>query len=96
MSKIQSDLDGMKLRLEKALKERNRVKEEWSMKLQRLHDKIRDLEAKWKAEVEAHTILRLDNEDTVKQVNNNKAKLERFMELQRSYKENATKVREER
>jgi DNA gyrase/topoisomerase IV subunit A len=59
--KLESDFSDIKQKLDKSLKRPDEVRTEFSGKLQRLHDKVRNLEGAFKEEKQNNEILKLDN-----------------------------------
>jgi len=94
--KVKSQHEDTQQKLDKALREPDKFKAEWSGKVQKLHDKIRDLEKKLDIETTAHKTLRLDFDATVKDLNAKDTKSERFIEQQKEFVVKGTVVRNER
>ncbi|KAF7946649.1 hypothetical protein EAE96_009641 [Botrytis aclada] len=95
-SKLESALLTTKEKLDKALKEPDKVRSEWSAKIQRLHEKISKLERELKAEQDAHNVTKLDSAETTNKLSRHKAAHERFVEKATGLKKERDEARQER
>ncbi|KAF5869357.1 uncharacterized protein Bfra_011164 [Botrytis fragariae] len=95
-SKLESALVATKEKLDKALKEPDKVRSEWSTKIQRLHEKISKLEQELKAEQDAQNITKLDSAETTNKLSRHKAAHERFVEKATELKKQRDEARQER
>ena len=84
--KMESELSATKQKLDKALKEPGRVENEFYQNVQKLHAKSTEWESKWKLEKEAHDILKLDNEASVKDLDICRANIEKYIAGREEYK----------
>ncbi|TGO12533.1 hypothetical protein BTUL_0086g00070 [Botrytis tulipae] len=95
-SKLESALGTTKEKLDKALKEPDKVRSEWSAKIQRLHEKISKLQQELKAEQDAHNITKLDSAETTNKLSRHKTAHERFVEKATGLKKERDEARQER
>ncbi|KAF7905014.1 uncharacterized protein EAF01_005536 [Botrytis porri] len=95
-SKLESALATTKEKLNKALKEPDKVRSEWSAKIQRLHEKISKLETELKAGQDALNITKLDSAETTNKLSRHKAAHERFVEKATELKKQRDEARQER
>ncbi|TGO28194.1 hypothetical protein BPAE_0031g00600 [Botrytis paeoniae] len=95
-SKLESALVTTKEKLEKARKEPDKVRSEWSAKIQRLHEKIFKLEQELKAEQDAHNIKKLDSAETANKLSRHKAAHERFVTKAAELQKERDETRQER
>ncbi|TGO34588.1 hypothetical protein BHYA_0190g00050 [Botrytis hyacinthi] len=95
-SKLESALVTTKEKLDKALKEPDKVRSEWSAKIQRLHEKISKLEKELKAKQDAHDITKLDSAETTNKLFRHKTAHERFVEKATDLKKERDEARQER
>ncbi|KAF7894945.1 hypothetical protein EAF00_006759 [Botryotinia globosa] len=95
-SKLESALGTMKEKLDKALKEPDKIRSEWSAKIQRLHEKISKLQQELKTEQDAHNITKLDSAETTKKLSRHKTAHERFVEKATDFKKERDEARQER
>ncbi|THV49543.1 hypothetical protein BGAL_0190g00180 [Botrytis galanthina] len=95
-SKLESALATTKEKLDKALKEPDKVRSEWSAKIQRLHEKISKLQQELKAEQDAHNITKLDSAETTNKLSRHKTAHERFVEKAAYLKKERDEARQER
>ncbi|KAF7913144.1 uncharacterized protein EAE98_011694 [Botrytis deweyae] len=95
-SKLESALTATKEKLDKAVKEPDKVRSEWSAKIQRLHEKISKLERELKAEQDAHNITKLDSAETTNKLSRHKAAHERFVTKAAELKKDRDEARQER
>ncbi|CZR59607.1 uncharacterized protein PAC_09501 [Phialocephala subalpina] len=65
VTRAKSDADNLRQELKKARKEPDKVKEQWSGKIQELHDKVAAKNAELVVEKQAHQYLQLDNKATL-------------------------------
>ncbi|KAM0185822.1 hypothetical protein ACHAPC_004806 [Botrytis cinerea] len=95
-NKLGSALTMAKEKLDKALKEPDRVRSEWSAKIQRLHEKVYRLEQELEAEQDAHNITKLDSAETNNKLSRHKAAHERFVTKATELKRERDEARQER
>jgi hypothetical protein len=89
-------LNSARQELEKARKEPDYVREQFSNKIQKLHEKIRVLQNDTEQQSKAKKILELDNEAMTKDLESKCAKIERQKEQLKKFREEFIKVKEER
>lgn len=68
ISKLESELVAANDKLQKALKQPDEVRNEFSAKIQRIHNKVAKLEKELEAEQEAHAITKLDSASTTEKL----------------------------
>ncbi|TEY69472.1 hypothetical protein BOTCAL_0116g00200 [Botryotinia calthae] len=95
-NKLESALATAKEKLDKALKEPDKVRSEWSAKIQRLHEKVSRLEQELEAEQDAHNITKLDSAETTNKLSRHKAAHERFVTKATELKRERDEARQER
>jgi hypothetical protein len=93
--KLESEISDFKQKLEKALKRPDEVRAEFSGKLQRLHDKVRNLEGTLKEEKQNHEILKLDNAASVEELEKCQSKITKYKEAIEKHKEAYIKLKVE-
>lgn len=96
VEKAMLELDICKRQLEKAKKKPEEVRTELFGKVQKGHDKVRELEKDLKAKDEKVSVLVLDNEATTKDLEDGKAKVGRQKEQLKQFREEYTKLEEGR
>jgi chromosome segregation ATPase len=94
--KLEFELSNVRHELEKARKEPDYVREQFSNKIQKLHDKIRGLQNDAEQQSRAKNILELDNEAMTKDLDSKCTKIERQKEQLKKFREEFIKVKEER
>jgi len=94
--KLESDISDIKQQLEKALKRPDEVRAEFSGKLQRLHDKVRELEGTLKQEKQSHEILKLDNTASLEELDKTKSKITKYKEAIEKHKDAYIKLKNEK
>ena len=96
VTKLEVELDTTNHRLEESLKKPDQIREEFSEKIQKLHDKVRDNQAKLDSEIQDHAISKLDLEATSADLEKTKNTLKKFKEQQKEFKEKGAEVKKER
>ncbi|KAF7940866.1 uncharacterized protein EAE97_007051 [Botrytis byssoidea] len=94
-NKLESALVTTKEKPDKALKEPDKVRSEWSAKIQRLHENISKLQQELKAEQDAHNITKLDSAETTNKLSRHKTAHERFVEKATDLKKEQDEARQE-
>jgi len=94
--KLEANLNNVKHELEKALRVPDKVREEFFGKIQKLCDKVRDLEKMVREGDAAREILHLDQEATTKDLESSRGKVERYKEARKRWENEYLKLKTER
>lgn len=94
--KLESDFSDIKQKLDKSLKRPDEVRTEFSGKLQRLHDKVRNLEGVFKEEKQNNEILKLDNTASLEGLGKWQTKVTKYREAIEKHKEAYIKLKDEK